>query len=103
MPKEKKKKEIFVRSFYLNRIKKPLFKDTTGAESFDLFKFSEIAGRFLSGVLIISSLFLFIAAYLIFSNAAFSLSAEMRPPLLSGLIFLGAINTICGLILMAKE
>ncbi len=102
MPKKKQKKEILVDPYLLKR-REELLKDTTGAESYTVSKISTRLGRFLSYLMAtVGFFFLFFSAYVILTRTQFPfLGSE---PLFFGILgFLGVINIICGLILLAKD
>ncbi len=78
-----------------------LLEDTTGAEARDLFRISTKIGRRLSGLMLVLGASLsFFSVYSILTSAQFSFSA---PLFIGALVFLGAVNIFCGLILLAKE
>ena len=99
--KEKKKKEILVDTFFLKR-EEELLEDTTGLESYTVSKISTRIGQYLSWFMTgIGALALFFSLYL-FINTSFSFQGF--EVLLSSIIgSLGALNIICGLLLLAKE
>jgi len=102
MPKKKQKKEILVDTSILKR-KEELLRDTTGAESYTVSKISTRLGRFLSYLMAaIGLFFLIFSVYVILTKTPFPfLGSE---PLFFGILgFLGVMNILCGLILLAKE
>ena len=103
MPKKKRRKEVLVDTSVLKRREEEFLKDTTGSESFNVFRISARFGRLVGRLLAsVGVLFLILSAYVLFSGAAFSfLGSEI--PLLILLGSLGAINILSGLLLLAKE
>lgn len=100
MPKKKKRKEIVVAAPALRRREEELLKDTTGAETIDLFKVSAKIGRGLSSLMIaVGALLSLFSVYGILTSAQFF----SNPLFIGALSFLGVINIFCGLILLAKE
>jgi len=101
MPKKRKRKEIVVASPSFRRRKEELLEDTTGVEALDVFKISEKVGRLLSILIIlVGVLFSLFSLYGILTSTPFLFS---DPLFIGALGFLGIINIICGLILLAKE
>jgi len=99
--KKKKKKEILVDTFFLKR-EENLLKDTTGLESYTVSKASTRIGQYLSWFMTgIGALASFFSLYLLIDT---SFSFQGSEILLSGIIgFLGALNILCGMLLLAKE
>jgi len=87
----------------LRRGEEELLKDTTGLESYDVFKISARFGR-LSGRLLaaVGILFLILSLYILSTGAQF-LFLGSEAPFFIFLGFLGAINILGGLLLLAKE
>ena len=87
----------------LKRREEGLLKDTTGLESYDVFKVSERFGRLLGRLLAaVGILFLIFSLYLLSTGAQFLfLGSEALFFIFLG--FLGAINILGGLLLLAKE
>lgn len=101
--KKKKRKEILVDTSLLKRGEEELLKDTTGLESYDVFKISARFGRLL-GLLVaaVGILFLILSLYILSTGAQFVfLGSEVLFFIFLG--FLGAINILGGLLLLAKE
>ncbi len=87
----------------LKRRDEELLKDTTGSESFNVFRISARFGRLVGRLLAaVGVLFLILSLYVLFSGAAFSFLGS-EAPLLILLGSLGAINILSGLLLLAKE
>jgi len=101
MPKKRKRKEIVVAATSLRNRKEELLEDTTRVEALDVFKASEKVGRLLSSLIIaVGALLSLFSLYGILTSTPFLFS----DPLSIGVIgFLGVINILCGLILLAKE
>jgi hypothetical protein len=101
MPKKRGRREVVVASPSFKRRKEELLKDTTRVEALGVFKASEKMGRVLSSLIITVGILLSLSSlYGILTSAQFSFS---DPMIISALGFLGAINILCGLILLAKE
>ena len=99
---KKKKREIKVDTSHLRTEEEKLVEDTTRVEKLDVFEVSGRVGKYLS-VLMIA-----VGAFLSFFSLHVLGSPEQPPLLTSNLVialigFLGVINTLCGLILLAKE
>ena len=98
--KRKKTKEISVRAPDYIPKREPVFKDTTGTEALDVFKVAETVGRVLS-------LVMFAVGIFVISLSAYSILTVVKiflNPLFLGILGLvGAINIICGLLLLAKK
>ena len=103
MPKKKKRKEILVDTTLLKRREEELLKDTTGLESYDVFKISAKFGRLLGRlVAAVGFLFLILSLYILSTGAQFLLfGSEILFFIFLG--FLGAINILGGLLLLTKE
>jgi len=98
--KRNKTKEISVRAPDYIPKREPVFKDTTGTEALDVFKVAETVGRVLS-------LVMFAVGIFVISLSAYSILTAVKMflnPLFLGILGLvGAINIICGLLLLAKK
>jgi len=101
MPKKKKGKEIVVAATSLRNRKQELLEDTTGVEALDVFKASEKVGRLLSILIIaVGALLSLFSLYGILTSTPFLFSDPLS---IGALGFLGVVNILCGLILLAKE
>ena len=101
MSKKRKRKEIVVASSSFRNRKEELLEDTTGVEAVDVFKMSEKVGRLLSSLIIaVGALLSLFSLYGILTSTPFLFSDPLS---IGALGFLGAINILCGLILLAKE
>lgn len=104
MPKKRRKKKNLVDTSSVSRKRKEeLLKDTTRIESYHVFKISTRVGRLLSGLMAGVGVLLFIfSLYILFVDTQFSFQGFEA--LFSGILgFLGVVNVLCGLILLAKE
>jgi len=99
--KKKKTKEISVDTFFLKR-EEELLKDTTELESHLVSKVSTRIGQYLSWIMTgIGALALFFFLYLLIET---SFSFQGFEILLSAIIgCIGALNVLCGLLLLTKE
>jgi len=98
---KKKRKEIVVAATSLRNRKEELLEDTTGVEAVDIFKMSEKVGRLLSSLIIaVGALLSLFSLYGILTSTPFLFSDPLS---IGALGFLGVINILCGLILLAKE
>jgi hypothetical protein len=102
MPEDEneKKKTISVRAPYYIRKKEQILKDTTGTEALGVFKVAENFDRIFSFAVIAVAIFtIILSAYCSLSSINFFVN-----PLFIGTIgFVGAINIICGLMLLSKK
>ncbi|MCW4015430.1 MAG: hypothetical protein NWF06_03590 [Candidatus Bathyarchaeota archaeon] len=98
--KSKKKREISVRAPDYIPKRAPIFKDTTGTEALDVFKLAEITSRVLSFVMFAVGIFTaVISAYSILT----SINMFLNPLFVGVLGLIGALNILCGLLLLAKK
>ena len=98
--KRKKEREISVRAPDYIPKRKPIFKDTTGTEALDVFKVAENAGRVLSFVMLFVGIFVVVlSSYSIITAVNMFLNSLFFGVL--GLV--GALNILCGLLLLAKK
>jgi len=96
----KKNKEISVRAPDYIPKKTPICKDTTGIEALDVFKVAETVSRFFSFVMFAVGIFVAIlSAYSILT----SVNIFWNPLVLGILGLVGALNILCGLLLLAKK
>ena len=98
--KRKKEREISVSAPDYIPKRAPILKDTTGTEALDVFKVAENVSRVLSFVMVaVGILVAVLAAYSILTSVNIFLNA-----LFVGVIGLvGALNILCGLLLLAKK
>jgi hypothetical protein len=98
---KRKKKEILVEAPTFGSRELELLKDTTGAETLDVFKASERIGKALSFLMIPAGFLLSLwSLFGILVSAEFSLS---DPIFLIVLGFFGVVNLLGGLILLARK
>ena len=98
--KRKKKREISVHAPDYIPKREPIFKDTTGTEALDVFKVAENFGGVLSFVMFAVGIFVVVlSTYSIFT----SVSMFLNPLFMGVLGFVGAINILCGLLLLSKK
>ena len=98
--KRRKEREISVRAPDYIPKREPIFKDTTGTEALDVFKVAENAGKVLSFAMFIVGIFVVIlSAYSILTAA----NMLLNPFFFGVLGIVGALNILCGLLLLAKK
>ncbi len=101
MPKKtKKERKISVRAPDYIPKKEPIFKDTTGTEALDIFKLTGTIGRIFSLVTISAGIF---AIFYVIYNVIISANIFLDSIFITILGFIGAINIVCGLFLLAKK
>ena len=98
--KRKKEERISVRAPDYIPKKEPIFKDTTGTEALDVFKLTGIIGKVFSFVSIMAGIFVIV---FVFYNILMVSNMFQNPLFLTVLGLVGAINLICGLLLLAKK
>ena len=98
--KRRKERKISVRAPDYIPKREPIFKDTTGTEALDVFKVAETVGRVLSFIMFaVGILVVVLSSYSILTAANMFLN-----PLFIGILGLvGALNILCGLLLLAKK
>ena len=101
MPRKRKKEsEISVNAPDYIPKREPIFKDTTGTEALDVFTVAENVGRVLSSVMIAVGIFVIVlSVYSILT----SVNMFLNPLFISVLGFVGALNLLCGLLLLSKK
>jgi len=101
MPKKKRKREEILVDAPASRLRKEeLLRDTTRAETIDVFKISAKIGRRLSTLMItVGAVLSLLSVYGILTSAQFF----SNPLFIGALGFLGLMNIFWGLILLAKE
>ena len=98
--RSKKKEEIAVRApDYIPKVE-TVFKDTTGTEALDVFKVAQKVGKYFS--LIILFFGIFISVISVYS-ITISTNIFLNSIFLTFLGLAGAINIICGLLLLVKK
>lgn len=98
---KRKKEKLVVKAPAFGSPESELLKDTTGVEALDIFKASEKIGRVLSFIMIPAGAILSILSLYGISTATQPSFSD--PLFVDALGFLGAINILCGLILLAKK
>lgn len=98
--KRKREKEISVNAPDYIPKRESILKDTTGTEALGVFHLSNTVGRILSLVMFAIGIFVTVLA-------AYSLSTSINmllSPLFMGVLgFVGALNILCGLLLLSKK
>jgi len=98
--KRKRERDISVSAPDYIPKRAPILKDTTGTEALDVFKVVENVGRVLSFVMIAVGIFVAIlSAYSIIT----SVNMFLNPLFVGVLGLVGALNILCGLLLLAKK
>ncbi len=101
MPRKKKReREISVSAPDYIPKREPILKDTTGTEALDVFKVSGTVGRILSLVMFAVGIFITVlAAY----SLSTSINMLLNPLFIGVLGLVGALNILCGLLLLSKK
>jgi len=98
--KRKKEREISVNAPDYIPKRAPIFKDTTGTEALDVFKVAETVGRVLSfGMFAVGIFVVVLSAYSILT----AVNMFLNPLFMGVLGLVGALNILCGLLLLAKK
>jgi hypothetical protein len=98
--KKEKKKEISVHAPDYIPKREPILKDTTGTEALDVFKVAKYVDRGLSFAMVVVGIFIIVlSAYSTLS----SINMLLNPLFIGVLGFVGAINILCGLLLLSKK
>ena len=98
--KRKKANKISVRAPDYIPKREPVFKDTTGTEALDVFKVAGAVGRVLSFVMFVVGIFVVaLSSYSILT----SINMLLNPLFVGVMGLVGAINIVCGLLLLAKK
>ncbi len=98
--RKRRKREISVHAPDYIPKREPIFKDTTGTEALDVFKVAETVGRVLSFVMFAAGIFVVVlSAYSILT----AVNMFLNPLFMGVLGFVGALNILCGLLLLAKK
>ena len=98
--KRKKEQKIFVHAPDYIPKREPIFKDTTGIEALDVFKVAENVGRVLSFVMFAVGIFIVVLS---FYSILTSVNMFLNSLFIGILGFVGAINILCGLLLLSKK
>lgn len=98
--KRKKKREILVRAPDYIPKREPILKDTTGTEALGVFKVAKHVDRSFSFAMIVVGISIVILSA--YSNLS-SINLFLNPLFIGILGFVGAINILCGLLLLSKK
>jgi len=99
----RKKKKTKADHVILDPEEDSLIKDTTVKEKFHVFEVSERISRYLSGLLFATGAISILLSAQYFLGARLLLSLEFKTLFILALGFIGIINLITGLLLLAKE
>jgi hypothetical protein len=80
-----------------------LLKDTTMKEKIQVFHLSQRISTYLRGLMFATGAIAILMSAECFVGAEFLFTLEMRPLFLGVLTFIGLVNMICGLLLLAKD
>jgi uncharacterized Tic20 family protein len=98
--KRKRKREISVSAPDYIPKREPILKDTTGTEALDVFRLSGTVGRILSIAMFAVGIFITVlAAY----SISMSINMLLNPLFIGVLGLVGALNILCGLLLLSKK
>jgi hypothetical protein len=98
--KRKREREISVSAPDYIPKREPILKDTTGTEALDVFKVSGTVGRILSIAMFAVGIFVTIlSAY----SISTSINMLLNPLFIGVLGLVGALNILCGLLLLSKK
>jgi len=99
----KKKKPAKADYLILDSSEDSLLKDTTVKEKFHVFEVSKRISRYLSSLLLVTGAISMLLSAEYFLGARLMLSFELKTLFILALGFIGVVNLISGLILLAKE
>jgi len=99
----KKKKTTKADYVILDSSEDSLLKDTTVKEKFHVFEVSKRISRYLSSLLLVTGAISMFLSAEYFLGARLMLSFELKTLFILALGFVGVVNLISGLILLAKE
>jgi hypothetical protein len=98
--KRKREREISVSAPDYIPKREPILKDTTGTEALDVFRLSGTVGRILSIAMFAVGIFITVlAAY----SISMSINMLLNPLFIGALGLVGALNILCGLLLLSKK
>ncbi len=101
MPRKKKeKKEILVHAPDYIPKREPILKNTTGTEALGVFKLTKHVDRDFAFAMVVVGIFIIVLSA--YSNLS-SINLFLNPLFIGVLGFLGAINILCGLLLLSKK
>jgi len=98
-----KKKETKADYVIFDSPEDSLLKDTTVKEKFHVFEISKRISKYLSGLLFATGAISILLSAQYFVGAKLLLAYELKTLFLFALGFIGAVNLIAGLLLLAKE
>ena len=98
--KRKKEREISVRAPDYIPKRAPILKDTTGTEALDVFTVAENVGRGFSFAMMVVGIFVIVLS--VYSLLT-SINMFLNPIFVGVLGFAGALNLLCGLLLLSKK
>jgi len=99
-PKRKETKADYV---ILDPPEDSLLKDTTVKEKFHVFEISKRVSKYLSSLLFATGAISILLSAQYFVGARLLLSFELKTLFILALGFIGIVNLVCGLLLLAKE
>jgi len=99
----RKKKEMTADYVILDPPEDSLIKDTTVKEKFHVFEISKKISRYLSGLLFATGAISILLSAQYFLGAKLLLAFQLKTLFLLALGFIGTVNLITGLLLLAKE
>ena len=99
----RKKKQTKTDYAILDSPEDSLLKDTTVKEKFHVFEISKRISRYLSSLLLVTGAISMLLSAEYFLGARLMLSFELKTLFILALGFVGVVNLISGLILLAKE
>jgi len=99
----RKKKETEAGYGFLDLSEDSLIKDTTVREKFHVFEISKRISKYLSSLLFATGAISILLSAEYFLSAKLLLAFELKTLFLLTLGFIGAINLVSGLLLLAKE
>ena len=100
LPRKKKKREISVRAPDYIPKREPILKDTTGTEALGVFKVAKNVNRGFAFAMVVIGIFIIVLSA--YSNLS-SINLFLNPLFIGVLGFVGAINILCGLLLLSKK
>jgi len=100
---QKKKQQTKADYVILDSHEDSLLKDTTVSEKFRVFNISKRISRYLNSLLFVTGAISILLSAEYFLGAKLLLSLELKTLVIIALGFIGIINLISGLLLLAKE
>lgn len=102
-PKMRRKKKQTENDFILDSSEDSLLKDTTVTEKFHVFEISKRISKYLSSLLFATGAISILLSAQYFLGAKLLLAFELKTLFVLALGFIGTVNLISGLLLLAKE